>query len=139
NDLPDHSFDAILCIATIYYLPNLEDFFTQVRRLLKPGGVLVINNFDREVIRYYFGHELQDLDARYGAMYSGAAFRDLLEQQLGATPEHYLQSPVRLKGLSRFTLPLRLPFSPAVIIPASPRLQGVYNYYVVQKLDKECV
>ena len=134
NELVDGSFDVILCIATIYYLPDLDGFFNQVRRLLRPGGALVINHFDLDVIMHYFGCELCDLDARYGKLYRGVDFAWRLEEELGGDVEHHLQSEVSLESWgSRLTLPLRLISTAPEIVPARDHMQGVYNMYVVRK------
>jgi SAM-dependent methyltransferase len=40
-DLPENSFDAILCRFGLMFLPNLADALGKMRRLLAPGGRLV--------------------------------------------------------------------------------------------------
>jgi SAM-dependent methyltransferase len=39
TDFPDHSFDAI-CVAQALHWFKLDDFFREVRRTLRPGGLL---------------------------------------------------------------------------------------------------
>lgn len=41
HGLPLESFDAVLSIEAIYYLPDLEGALAEIRRLLKPGGTFV--------------------------------------------------------------------------------------------------
>ena len=39
--LPDHSFDIVLTNNTIDHVKDCDEFLWEVRRLLKPGGVLL--------------------------------------------------------------------------------------------------
>ena len=138
NTLPDESIDTVICLATIYYFPDPQPFFEEVRRVLRPDGVLVINQFDREVMRAWFGCELRDLDHRYGPMYSPAEFTGVLRRELGGEPDRYVQSPVRngsrLKfALSTASLPLRLMLMRPRVRRAKGTETGVYNFFVVRK------
>lgn len=137
NDFEDASFDTILCIATIYYFQDHARFLAQVKRLLKPGGRLVINHFDGDLIRRFFGAELTDLDPRYGRMFGGSEFAGLLEDTFGTRPRHYVQSPVRVGNPLTFlassaTLPLRLLLGEPALLPHRPGLKGIYNYFIVR-------
>ncbi|MBL9172289.1 MAG: class I SAM-dependent methyltransferase [Verrucomicrobiales bacterium] len=40
---PDAHFDAVLCIGVISYLPDYELALREIRRILKPGGLLIIS------------------------------------------------------------------------------------------------
>jgi SAM-dependent methyltransferase len=42
--LPDESIDVILCTEVLHDLPEPDLFFTEVKRLLKKGGVLVMTS-----------------------------------------------------------------------------------------------
>jgi SAM-dependent methyltransferase len=44
--LPDHSFDRVFCINAIHHFPNKPAFLTEVRRVLRPGGVLLSVGLD---------------------------------------------------------------------------------------------
>lgn len=39
----DHSFDHIICSEVLEHIPQYEDFFIELHRLLKPGGNLCIS------------------------------------------------------------------------------------------------
>lgn len=41
--LPDHSFDCIFCVDVVEHLPTPEKFIQDFRRLLKPGGWLLVS------------------------------------------------------------------------------------------------
>ena len=42
--LPDSSFDLATAFETVYFWPGLEKCFSQVARVLKPGGIFMICN-----------------------------------------------------------------------------------------------
>ena len=141
NTLPDESIDTVLCLAAIYYFPDPLAFFATVRRLLKPDGVLVINQFDREVMRAWFGCELRDLSHRYGPMHSPAEFTAVLRREFGGEPDRYVQSPVRngsgLKfAFSTASLPFRLMLMRPRVRRARGAETGVYNFFVVRKTNR---
>jgi len=48
-DLPfdDHSFDAVVCQFGVMFFPDKSKAFSEARRVLKPGGVLIFNVWDR--------------------------------------------------------------------------------------------
>lgn len=64
------SFDAVLLLEAIYYLPGADTFISEARRVLRPGGILVLCSANREwplfnpspfSQRYYAAEELRDL------------------------------------------------------------------------------
>jgi len=44
--LPDHSFDRVFCINAIHHFPDKPAFLADVRRVLRPGGVLLSVGLD---------------------------------------------------------------------------------------------
>lgn len=47
-DLPDHSVDAVILFAVLTCIRSNEeqkDLITEIRRVLKPGGILYVNDF----------------------------------------------------------------------------------------------
>ena len=49
----DQSFDKIVALNTIYFWEPLEDYFTEIKRILKPGGILYIGFRPRHVVEHF--------------------------------------------------------------------------------------
>lgn len=42
--LPEDSYDVILCVQTIEHIPNIFDLSKEIKRILRPGGYLIIDS-----------------------------------------------------------------------------------------------
>lgn len=82
----DQSFDALLLFEAIYYLPDIDAFFNEARRVLRPGGHLLIATANKDLydftpspfsVRYYGVKELGELCARHGFESSFWGFVDV--------------------------------------------------------------
>lgn len=71
----DASFDAVLMFEAIYYLPDVEQFIREAKRVLRPGGYLLIATANKDLfdfnpspfsVDYYGVRELAALCARNG-------------------------------------------------------------------------
>lgn len=49
-DLPDNHFDAVISFETLEHVANQENVLFEFKRVLKPGGLLIISSPDREII-----------------------------------------------------------------------------------------
>ena len=45
----DSSFDVVIIFEAIYYLPNLDQFFAECKRVLRPGGTLLIATANKDL------------------------------------------------------------------------------------------
>lgn len=88
---PDSSFDAVLMFEAIYYLPDVDAFFDEVRRVLRPGGHLLIATANKDLydfnpspfsVRYYGVKELSELCDRHGFDSSFWGFVDIFQVSL---------------------------------------------------------
>jgi SAM-dependent methyltransferase len=80
----DGSFDVVLMFEAIYYLPDPYRFWEEAKRVLRPGGVLVVCTVNREwadfnpspySVGYYSAVELQRMLApRFGSVEIFGAF-----------------------------------------------------------------
>jgi SAM-dependent methyltransferase len=71
----DDDFDVVLIFEALYYLPDAEQFFRECRRVLRPGGVLLISTANKDLYDFnpsehsyrYFGVvELRESLERHG-------------------------------------------------------------------------
>jgi ubiquinone/menaquinone biosynthesis C-methylase UbiE len=46
---PNQSFDVVLIFEAIYYLPNVEQFMKECRRILRPAGILLIVTANKDL------------------------------------------------------------------------------------------
>jgi ubiquinone/menaquinone biosynthesis C-methylase UbiE len=46
---PDDSFDAIVCVFGIFFVPDMEGAIRELCRMLKPGGKLAITSWGKQV------------------------------------------------------------------------------------------
>ena len=72
---PDESFDTAFSLHSIYFWPNPVDCLKELRRVLKPGGLLGITiqpkdkwepNVDPNVMTLYFGSDVASLFSEAG-------------------------------------------------------------------------
>ena len=47
-ELPDNSIDVVVCFEAIYYFPSLDNFLSEVERILRPDGVLLCSSVNCE-------------------------------------------------------------------------------------------
>lgn len=72
---PDETFDVILLFEALYYLEDAGRFVCEARRILRPGGQLLVATANRDLqdfnpspfsVRYHGARELQDLCETHG-------------------------------------------------------------------------
>jgi ubiquinone/menaquinone biosynthesis C-methylase UbiE len=78
----DDSFDHALVVTTICFVDSAEQMLSEARRVLKPGGRLVIGFIDREshLGQHYLEHQDESIFYREATFYSADEVEALLEE-----------------------------------------------------------
>jgi SAM-dependent methyltransferase len=108
----DGSFDAVILFEALYYIPDPNRFFNECRRVLRPGGSLLISNANKDLYDFirsphsYVYHGVVELE------------RDLSEH--GFRCEFFGDTPiVAVSTLQRVLRPIKALASRMGIIPKS--------------------
>lgn len=82
-------FDAIFDFGIIHHIPNWKDCLRELKRVLKPGGQLIIEDLSIETFETFIGKVLKNVfDHPYELMYKREEFIDYLKM-LGFKIEKY--------------------------------------------------
>ncbi len=80
-DFPDKSFDAVFDFGIIHHIPNWKDCLNEMKRVLKPGGELILEDLSIESFTLGIGKLWRILsDHPYGSMYTAGEFTDYLKK-----------------------------------------------------------
>jgi ubiquinone/menaquinone biosynthesis C-methylase UbiE len=76
----DGLFDRALCVTTICFVDDPGAMLHEARRVLKPGGVLVIGFIDRtsDLGRHYLIHQAENVFYRDATFFSATEVKQLL-------------------------------------------------------------
>jgi ubiquinone/menaquinone biosynthesis C-methylase UbiE len=101
--LPDHTFDCVVCANSFHYFPAPERALAELRRVLRPGGALVLVDWCDD----YLSCKLCSLwlrwtDPAFHRTYSLKSCRQLLERAGFAITRAERFRITRLWGLMRF-------------------------------------
>jgi SAM-dependent methyltransferase len=115
---PDGMFDAVVCQFGVMFFPDRSKAFSEARRVLRSGGVLVFNVWDRI-------EENEFADAVTTAV--GALFPEDPPRFLARTPYGYYDRPTIERDLANggFTGPPQIDTVAARSRAASPRVPAV--------------
>lgn len=102
--LNDAQFDVVICLGTIFYLDDANAALEKMHRLLAPGGMLVINCINQQLVRRYFEMPLEEIDAKFSTAYDEPGFRAVLKAHFDAEPKLYVQQPVPVSRALRDVL-----------------------------------
>jgi len=87
------SFDYILSVTTICFVVNVNTMLQEAKRILQPGGSLILGFIDRETElgQQYLSHQAENVFYRDGTLYSAHEIERLLEKN-GFTESYWLQT-----------------------------------------------
>ena len=91
-DFPDQSFDAIFDFGIIHHIPNWKECIAELKRVLKDGGSLILEDLSLDSFSGFPGVLLKLLLAHpYEQMYTAEEFVGHLEN-VGFTIDHFKKS-----------------------------------------------
>jgi ubiquinone/menaquinone biosynthesis C-methylase UbiE len=96
---PDLEYDTIVSNSLVHHLPEPLSFFQEVKRLVKPGGAILI----RDLIRPESDREIDNLVSQLGAEYDPhqqELFRDSLKAALTLTEVQSLLDRVNIPDIT---------------------------------------
>lgn len=136
--LAEESFDMIICLGTIFYIGDSDAALAKMHRILKPGGMLIINCINQLLVRRYFKMPLEKIDGKFSIAFDRPGFQTLLQRHFQAEPELFVQQPVPVSGsfsdrLAFWFIPLTWPFRRHPVGPRPPKTEGMYIYAVANK------
>jgi SAM-dependent methyltransferase len=85
------SFDIIILFEAIYYLPDVDAFFTEVARLLRPGGQLLLATANKDLFDFN--------PSRFSHCYYSPPDLEKLLQRRGFETSFFGGSPVAASGI----------------------------------------
>jgi len=103
----DDCFDYILSVTTICFVDDVISMLNEAKRVLKPGGALVLGFIDRDTPlgRHYLKHQEDNLFYREARFYSASEVERLL-QNTGYVARRWVQTLFKLPGETNQIEPL---------------------------------
>lgn len=126
---PDASFDVVILFEAIYYLRDAFKFFAECRRLLRPGGVLLIASANKDL--YDFN------PSPHSFRYFGVLELNSELQKFGFTCQCFGDSPIEAASLRQKLLrPVKMIASRLGLIPKSMSAKKLLKRFVFGSLVK---
>lgn len=134
------TFDVITCLGTIFYLPNADAALNKMHQLLKPGGALLINCINQNLVRAYFKMSLEEVDDKFSTAFNERDFSALIKRHFDGEPSIYVQQPVPFSSklrdaLSFWLTPIIWPFQRHPIVLKPKGTEGMFVYAVAHKSE----
>jgi ubiquinone/menaquinone biosynthesis C-methylase UbiE len=78
---PDHHFDTVFDFGIIHHIPNWKDCITELKRVLKPNGIIILEELSIETFSTFLGKIIRKLTVHpYNEMYSTDKFSNALKE-----------------------------------------------------------
>ncbi len=121
--VPDASFDIIAIFEALYYVPDLDRFFAECRRVLRPGGKLLIVTANKDL--YDFN------PSEHSYRYLGVPELSLELGKRGFEVHLYGDTPVNTVSLrQRILRPVKAAASRLGLIPNSMQAKKLLKRFV---------
>ena len=124
---PDAAVDVVILFEAIYYLKDIPLFLTESKRVLRPGGVLLIATANKD---------LEDFNpSPHSHTYLGAREMEAVFQSGGFSVECFGHMPVKAWGLRQRVLrPIKRFAASTGLMPKSKRGKQLLKRFVFGKL-----
>jgi SAM-dependent methyltransferase len=111
----DASFDVVLICEALYYLADVDRFFLETRRVLRPGGTLLVVTANKDLFDFN--------PSPYSTRYLGVVeLRETLARHGFAAPQFFGDTPVgAASGRQRLLRPVKAVAARLGLIPKSMR------------------
>jgi len=102
------SFDYILSVTTICFVDNVSTLLQEAKRILQPGGSLILGFIDRETKlgQQYLAHQTENVFYRDATFFSASEIERSLEQN-GFIESRWLQTLFQSLEMTHQIEPLR--------------------------------
>jgi ubiquinone/menaquinone biosynthesis C-methylase UbiE len=81
-DFKDKMFDAVFDFGVIYHISNWKDSLREFKRVLKPGGLLILEELSIDTFEHSLGRLIRKFfDRPYKTMYRRDEFLEFLEKE----------------------------------------------------------
>lgn len=113
----DGLFDRALCVTTICFVDDPGAMLHEARRVLKPGGVLVIGFIDRtsDLGQHYLIHQAENVFYRDATFFSATEVKQLLDDT-GFTEQVWVQTLSKSLKETREIEPLRFGYGQGAFV-----------------------
>jgi SAM-dependent methyltransferase len=100
SQLPDNSYDAVICVEVIEHVQNDKDFVANIAKVIRPGGWAYFTTPNGDYIK----NEGPDKNPDHVRHYTRKELKLLLETYFGSVEVHYAvkTGKYRLMGLKGF-------------------------------------
>ena len=88
-DFPDATFDLVVCNSVLHHVAEPQNLFSEIARLVKPGGAILLRDLRRPA-RFEYGSHIR----KHGKHYSGEMRRLFVASVQAAYTEEELQKMV---------------------------------------------
>lgn len=69
-DYPEGSFDAVVSVFSIFFVPDMEDLVAKLWKLVRPGGQLAVTTWGPGIFQPVYAHWLETLEREQPDMHS---------------------------------------------------------------------
>ena len=117
------SFDVVLIFEALYYIPDVERFFDECRRVLRPGGVVLVSTANKDLFDFN--------PSPHSTRYLGVVELDDTMRRHGFVPEFFGDTPVAaVSARQQLLRPVKAFAAKSGLIPKSMAAKKLLKRFV---------